>query len=637
MSIATLPNFGQRVTARQRPPLDHEIVIDSFAGVGGWGVGEESATGWAVDVAINHDAYAIANHAINHPATLHYQSDVFEVDPRQVEPGRRIAHCHFSPDCTHHSKARGAAPVSDRVRGLAWIVLAWLYHRRPRVLTLENVEEFRDWGPTINKDGKRYADRSAKGQTFAAFIGMLTTGVDRHCPALDEAMSVLAHLDVPRAALIKGLGYNAEHRVLRACDYGAPTIRKRFYLIARCDGKSINWPEATHVGANATEFSITDRKTRDSGRHSVEEICGNGTSRRGQACSNTSSNFSRTRGRRQSGSMRLLSQASHLKPYRTAAECIDWAIPCPSIFLTPEQALELYEQTGIRVRRPLKPATLRRIANGVMRHVVESAKPFIVRCSHGEGRYGRGEHDIDAPMPTMTQSKDFALCLPHLINVQHASSAGIFPTDKPMPTITAWPKGGGHAVVAAFLNKHRTGATGSELDAPMPTITAGQHAKRPAGAAHALGLTACHLVQFNGEAPHQDTRGQSITDPITTLSSTNRHGLVAAFLQTYYGNSTTGHPANQPMPTVVGRDRVGLVTVAIDGERYVVADIGMRMLKPHELLRAQFGDFADGWVLTGTQAQQVAGIGNSVCPHVSRAIVAANVKVKRVAESEVAA
>ena len=627
MKMLNLPNFAQRVTARSRPPADHEIVIDSFAGAGGWGRGEEAANGWAVDVAINHDPLAIETHKVNHPATIHYTSDVFEVNPLSVEPGRRIGHAHFSPDCTHHSKARGAAPVSDRVRGLAWIVLAWAFHRRPRVITLENVEEFRQWGPT--QDGRPVAEH--KGQTFDAFIAAMQGGVAKDHPALAEIRAVLGSM-MPVEAAIRGMGYRVEYRELRACDYGAPTIRKRFFLVARCDDQPIVWPEPTH----------------GPGRE---------------------------------------------HPYRTAAECIDWSMPCPSIFMDRVQAQAYYEATGKRIVRPLKPKTMARIAAGVMRYVVNSAKPYIVTCNHGGVGSIRG---IDEPMRTLTASRDaHGVVVPSLISIANYGGDGspARGADAPLSTVTASPRGGHHALVSpvlvprygerdgqrgrarradepmatvvpsgngaglvtahllhntighaggacedplhtittgghaalvsSFLTKHYSGVVGASLEQPLPTITSTDH----------NAVTAAHLVHLRGTCRD----GQEIGEPLPTLTAGGNHvGMVAAFLQSYYGNSTEGQSVDAPTPTVTTRERFGVVTVQIGGEPYIISDIGMRMLEPEELLRAQFGEMADGWVLLGSKSQKVAGIGNSVCPHVARAIVKANVKLRRCGRVEVA-
>lgn len=626
--VDMLPGFGQRINARRRPPLDHEIVVDSFAGAGGWGRGEEAANGWAVDVAINHDPLAIETHKANHPATVHYQTDVFEVHPLSVEPGRRIAHAHFSPDCTHHSKARGSAPVSDRVRGLAWVVLAWAFHRRPRVVTLENVEEFRKWGPT--RGGRPIAERA--GETFEAFVSALGKGCRPDHPALEEVVRVLEPI-VPtaRAAAVAGLGYQVEWRELRACDYGAPTIRRRFFLIARCDGDPVVWPAPTH-----------------------------GPGRR--------------------------------LPYATAAECIDWTLPCPSIFMTPAEARAHFEATGRRVVRPLKPKTLARIAAGVMRYVVNAAEPFVVTCNHsGVG----GLRAAGEPMRTLTASRDaHGIVVPSMISIANYGGDGspARPIDAPLSTVTARPRGGHHAVVAPVLvprygEREGQAMRARPVDAPMPTVVptgngaglvsaclvgAGgpAYGGKPRGIDGPMGtvlrenrsaMVAAFLAKHYGGVVGQDPRGpvgtvttvdhhaavaaslvhlrgtardgRSPAEPMPTLTAGGNHiGAVAAFLQSYYGNSTDGIAVDAPAPTVTTRDRLGLVVVHVAGEPYVITDIGMRMLEPEELLRAQFGELAEGWVLLGSKSQRVAGIGNSVCPHVARAIVAANVTVRRAAE-----
>lgn len=613
---ANLPGFGRRISARRRPPTDYELTVDSFAGWGGWGLGEEAATGWAVDVAINHDPMAIEAHRLNHPATCCYESNVFEVDPRTVEPGRPIGHCHFSPDCTHHSKARGGAPVSDRVRGLAWVVLAWAYLRRPRVITLENVEEFRQWGPTTERDGEQYPDKARAGQTFAAFIGALTTGIPADLPGRDQSLAELRQVLgdwLPLEAAERGLGYRAQWRELRACDYGAPTIRKRFFLVARCDGEPIIWPEPTH-GPTTTDRGIgtedvglpelpATNRGIGSGRHDPEGI------------SNHGDTDCRTSGPARRGAAR------HMRPYRTAAECIDWSLACPSIFMSRDDARAYYEATGIRVVRPLKPATLRRIAAGVVKFVLENPRPFLVHCNHaGTEARVRG---VDRPMDTLSASRDArGLVVPHLVSVQNASSAGVHDAGRSMPTITAWPKGGGHALCASYLvprygeNAGQSPRTRSVLS-PMPTVVPTGN-----GAALCAAFLAKHYGGVVGSHPER---------PIGTISTIDHHSLVAAFLQTYYGTGANGRRPDRPAPTITTKDRVGLVTVVIDDITYIIADIGMRMLQPHELIRAQFGELADGWVMLGSKADQVAGIGNSVCPHVARAIVLANYQPRKTA------
>lgn len=587
-----------RSTARPRPPLDHEMTLDGFAGFGGWGLGEECANGYAIDLAFNHDAHACAAYRVNHPGTRVLMSDAFEVHPlaADVEPGRPLAHAHFSPDCTHHSKARGAAPVSDRVRGLAWIVLAWGHHRRPRVITLENVEEFAQWGPTVTVSGKRIADPDRQGETFRAFIAALTTGLPRSTEAdvVSEIRAAVGWM-MPMSALRRGLGYVVEWRELRACDFGAPTIRKRFYLVARCDGEPIVWPAPTHG-----------------------------------------------------------EPGSGLLPHRTAAECIDWSIPCPSIFMTKAQARAYYRRTGTRVIRPLKPNTLKRIAGGLRKHLFNDPQPFIIPITHA-GNDDRAR-TIDAPMVTITTTNrgEHALVTPIMVGAGGTTGTGRpRRADKPLKTIKTEDR---QAIVAAFMARHFGGMTSRDLRLPSPT-TAARGTQNQLVAANLLSLrgTSRHGRPLDEPSPtltsggnhvglaavsllHNTTGhgGGNVGAPIHTITTGNHAALVAAFLQTYYTASKRGHSAAEPAPTITTKDRLGLVIVTIAGEPYVVVDVGMRMLQPHELLLCQFGELAEDWVLHGTKTRQVAGIGNSVCPHVARAIVAANVRIRRV-DREVAA
>lgn len=450
-----------------------EITVDNFAGGGGASMGIELGLGRPVDIAINHDIDAIRMHEVNHPHTRHFCESVWDVDPVEVTQGRKVGLAWFSPDCKHFSKARGAVPVSKKIRGLAWVALKWAATVKPRVIMLENVEEFVTWGPVrVDEEGNCYPCPKRKGQTFQAFKNALA----RH-------------------------GYQVEHRELRACDYGAPTSRKRFFLIARCDGQPIVWPAPTH---------------------------GKG-----------------------------------LLPYRTAADIIDWSIPCPSIF---------------ERKKPLADATLRRIAEGLRRFVVESQNPFIVPIAHYNGR--NTVHDLN----------------------------------EPLRTITAHPKGGSFALVQAFIAKHYTGATGSPAYHPLPTTTA-------SGSQNQLVTT--HLVKLR-----RNQFGQSVDSPIPTITAGGGHvGEVRAFLIKYYGNEKGGIRIDEPMDTIPCRDRFGLVMVK--GEPYRIVDIGMRMLSPRELFNAQGfpADYIiehDGHGKTFTKTAQVARCGNSVCPPLSEALVRAN-------------
>lgn len=490
-------------------PIHSEIVVDLFAGGGGASTGIEQATCRAVDVAINHDAEAISLHQANHPQTLHYCSDVFEVDPVAVTHGRPVGLLWASPDCKHFSKAKGGKPVSKKIRSLAWVVIKWARAVRPRMIFLENVEEFQTWGP-LTADNMPCPLR--KGDTFRLWKKSL-----------------------------EALGYVVEHRELRACDYGSPTIRKRFFLVARCDGAPIVWPDPTH-GAPAS----------------------------------------------------LAVKAKKLKPWHTAAECIDWSIPAPSIF---------------ERKKPLADATCRRIAKGIMRYVVETQEPFIVQY-HTAKRAG---DDRTAPL------------------------------DKPLPTQTTENR---FAVVSAFLAKYYTGAVGSDMADPLATVTSVDH--------HSL-VTANMIHMGHGEGKDGGKRFshgiRSVQEPINTITASGAVGAlvtsnliklcgtnvgnaqgthrteVQAFLIKYYGSEQDGVSVTEPMHTLPTRDRMGLVTV--HGEDYAIVDIGLRMLAPRELYRAQgfpesyqidFG--ADGRPLTKTA--QVRMCGNSVCPPLSRAIVGAN-------------
>ncbi len=456
-------------------------------------------------------------HSANHPETLHHCQSVWRADPQEVAAGRPVALAWFSPDCKHFSKAKGGKPVEKGIRDLAWVVVLWARRVRPAVIMLENVEEFRTWGP-LTADGRPCPDR--KGSTF-----------DLWCRELRK------------------LGYQIEWKELRACDYGAPTIRKRLFLIARCDGQPIKWPEPTH------------------------------------------------------GQGRL--------PYRTAAECIDWSLPVPSIFGRD---------------RPLKDATCRRIATGIKRFVLDNPRPFIVPITHTSA--APTACDIDRPLRTITTAKggEFALVVPAIIGTDFTNTRAsrTFDAQDPLRTVTAQP---GHALVAAFLVKHYGGnyqGPGSAMDAPMSTVTTVDH----------NALVAAHLVQIGyGERDGQEPRAIDIQKPLgTVVASAAKHALVAAFMVKYYGEGGQWQACDQPLHTVPTRDRFGLVTVSIGGEPYYIADIGMRMLSPRELARAQ--SFPDSYQLSVevngrpmSKASQIARIGNSVCPVMAKAIVGANLPI----------
>lgn len=602
-------------------PLDlgSELIIDNFAGGGGASTGLERAFGRPVDVAINHDAEALAMHLANHPDTAHHCESVFDVDPDQITGDQPVGLVWLSPDCKHFSKAKGGKPVSKKIRGLAWIALRWGVKVKPRALMLENVEEFVTWGPLLETaDGEFTPDPARKGETFKAFIGMLSTGIDAGHPALAEACEVLdVALDSAFArALMKGLGYSVDWRELRACDYGAPTIRKRFFLVARRDHLPIVWPAPTH--GNPKSDAVARGK---------------------------------------------------LLPWRTAAECIDWSIPCPSIF---------------ERKRPLKDATLRRIAKGIMKFVVNSDDPFIVKFSQnstgqtldepfhtvmaGAPRFGVVVPTImhithqgtdrtrtaDVPLSTITTANrgEQALVSATLIQTGYGERPGQEPRvpglDKPLGTVVAG--GVKHAQVTAFLAKHYGGheTPGASLDDPTSTITSVDHhalvtaqivgcggragQSRPRDASEPMAtitskadstIVTSHLLKLRN-----NQFGQSNDDPMPTLTAGGGHvGEVRAFLIKYYGEGGQWQDVREPMHTVPTKDRMGLVT--IHGEDYAIVDIGMRMLTPRELARAQ--GFPDSYVLDPefggkplTKSSQVRMIGNSVCPDVATALIVAN-------------
>lgn len=489
-------------------PLAHELVVDLFAGGGGASTGIELATGRHVDIAVNHDPEAVSLHEANHPQTRHYVSDVFEVDPRAVCGDQAVGLLWASPDCKHFSKAKGGKPVSKKIRGLAWVVVRWAKAVRPRVICLENVEEFQTWGPLAD-DGRPCPER--KGATFKRWVAQL-----------------------------RALGYAVEWRELRACDFGAPTIRKRLFLVARCDGEPIVWPTPTHGP-----------------------------------------------------------KGSGLKPYRTAADCIDWSLPCPSIF---------------ERERPLAEATLRRIAHGIKRYVIEAAQPYIVRIGHtghGDAGKARSVHD---PLSTITSKAEHLLASPTLIQTGYGERPGQAPRvpglDKPLGTAVDGQK---HALVAAFLAKHYGGVVGSPLPEAIGTVTSVDH--------HSL--VTSHLAKLRGTS-----NSASTTEPLATVSAQGfHHAEVRALLMKFYGQGGQHQGLGEPLHTIPTHDRFGLVTVA--GELYAIADIGMRMLQPRELYRAQ--GFPDSYVIDRgadgralSKAAQVRMCGNSVCPPLSRAIVAAN-------------
>ncbi|MBU3800480.1 DNA cytosine methyltransferase [Citrobacter youngae] len=627
---------------------DSEIIVDNFAGGGGASTGIEMATGRSVDIAINHDVNAVAMHTTNHPDTLHYCESVYAVRPKVATAGRRVGLAWFSPDCRHFSKAKGAKPVEKAIRGLAWVTLRWGLDVDPRVMMLENVEEFKTWGPLIHTPpkpdlteammvnfigpvypGYSRPDPARIGETFQAFVGMLTTGISADHPALVECCEFL---DIPldskdAARLVKGLGYIVEFRELRACDFGAPTIRKRFFMVMRRDGEPIVWPEPTH-GDPKSAAVLTGK----------------------------------------------------LAPWRTAAECIDWSIPAKSIFGR---------------KKPLAVNTLKRIARGIQRFVIDSPAPFIVKCNHTttKGKYDcfRGQA-LAEPLQTITKTHGYAIAVPTVAPFMAGNGGSEYqakprPLDKPAHTILKQSRA---CLVAPVIARQFGASIGHRADEPSATITAGGGGKSQ--------LVTPTLIQMGyGERPGQEPRVLQLDNPLGTVTAGgNKFATVSAFLAKHYGGNYTGpgvsldEPAhsvttvdhhavvashlvklrgtcrdgqrtNEPMPTVTaggqhvgevkttlaadgydehraqqtleflrqycGEDCDGLVTV--DGITYRIVDIGMRMLQPHELYRAQ--GFPEWYIIDQdyrgqkyAKDKQVARCGNAVPPPFAEALVRAN-------------
>lgn len=513
-----------------------EIIVDNFAGGGGASTGIELALGRPVDIAINHDPAAIAMHKANHPFTEHYCESVWDVDPVKVCRGRNVALMWLSPDCKHFSKAKGGKPVEKHIRGLAWIAVRWAATVKPRVIILENVEEFKTWGRIDRNTGK--PDVAHKGETFRSFVNAL-----------------------------KHHGYAVEWRELRACDYGAPTSRKRLVLIARCDGKPIVFPKPTH------------------------------------------------------------GKGKGLKPYRTAAEIIDWTLPCPSIFTR---------------QKPLVEATLRRIARGLDKFVINAEKLFIVPIGYGEreGQKPRVQ-DIDEPMSTVVSTVKQNVVEPYLTKYNDVSK--------------------GQALAASLVQYH--GETSDKearaysLEEPIKVVDASNR----------YGLSVAYISKYYGGT--YDGAGSGADEPLHTVTVEERHAVTGAFLSHFYkGNgSAQGSAADEPVPTVMGNNKASIVTVKltpadlkcnefghwaeirailnryvgytladdeillidINGNFYFLSDIGMRMLTPRELYLAQGFpiDYQIEFDYNGkpySKKEQVARCGNAVCPPLAEAVVRAN-------------
>ncbi|HEJ0334609.1 TPA: DNA cytosine methyltransferase [Klebsiella aerogenes] len=601
-----------------------ELIVDNFAGGGGASTGIEMATGRSVDIAINHDENAVAMHRTNHPDTLHYCENVFDVDPVAATGGKAVGFAWFSPDCTHYSKARGSKPVKREIRGLAWVSVRWGLDVRPRVMALENVEEFKTWGPLLSCEMRPDPERS--GETFRAFVGMLSTGIPADHPALYECCDFLGISPDSKDAkrLIAGLGYKVEYRELRASDYGAPTIRKRFFMLMRCDDQPIVWPEATHGDPKSAAV-----------------------------------------------------KAGKLAPWRTAAECIDWSIPAPSIFDR---------------KKPLAENTLKRIARGIQRFVVDSAEPFIVKCNHTStnGKYDcfRGQ-ELGAPIQTITKKLGYAIAVPRLVPFMAGNGGSQYQAkprsiDKPLHTILKQSRA---CVVAPVVARQFGGSIGHRADEPSATITAGGGGKsqlvsatliqmgygerigqsprvlnlgKPLGTVVAGGnkfaVTTAFLAKHYGG--NYNGPGVGLDEPAHSVTTVDHHALITSHLVKLRGTCRDGQRSDEPMPTITaGGQHVGEVRallaandyderradqvkeflnsfglselVTIKGVVYRIVDIGMRMLQPHELYRAQ--GFPEGYVIDRdyrgnkySKEKQVARCGNAVPPPFAEALVRAN-------------
>ncbi len=577
--------------------VNGELIVDNFAGGGGASTGIELATGYSVDIAINHDPEAIRMHQTNHPNTKHYCESVWDVDPIKVCKGHPVALAWFSPDCKHFSKAKGGKPKDKNIRGLAWVACRWAGLVRPRVIMLENVEEFKTWGP-LNRSHRPI--KKKQGVTYQKFISQL-----------------------------QNLGYEVQTRELVAADYGAPTMRKRFFLIARCDGRPITWPEPTHAPANSEAMK--------SGR---------------------------------------------LKPYVGAYTQIDFSLPCPSIFDTSEEIKEKY---GIRAVRPLAENTMRRIARGLKRFVLDNPEPFINHCNHA-GQRTPG--DVKDPLPTITGKHGYEIVEPYMVQIGQTGFTEDRSKDirEPLTTIVSKNE---HCLVNPILSPcimcNNENNVGANAEAPLPTITTGNRNF----------LVAPTLIQYHSETLPDEVRGQGIKDPIMTVDGSNRYALVTsflhkyfgggysgagdclenplptvtardhnsivtanliqmnnhcdgkditeplptitagdghfgevrAFLVKYYGGQGTGQEVTEPLDTITTHDRFGLVT--IQGVDYQIVDIGLRMLEPRELYGCQ--GFPDDYIIDRDysgkkypRSEQVKRCGNAVCPPIPAALVQAN-------------
>ena len=456
-----------KAKTRTQSSLFDELIVDNFAGGGGASVGMELATGRPVDIAINHDPAAVLMHRANHPYTRHYREDVWKVNPREVCHGHPVALAWFSPDCKHFSKAKGGKPRSKKIRGLAWVAVKWAATVHPRVIMLENVEEFQTWGP-LDKDGKPI--KSQIGRTFRCFIHAL-----------------------------QYQGYTLEYRVLHACDYGAPTIRKRFFLIARYDGQPIVWPKATHGDPNSEAV-----------------------------------------------------KSGKLKPWRAAAEIIDWSLPCPSIF---DSAAEIKAKYQLHAVRPLAENTMKRVARGIDKFVLKNQQPFIVNY-----KFQNEPEKANKPLSTVTAVNAHLLAMPTITpwTVTNTTNATGHPVSKPIDTVRTG-GGGGQMVVTPCMTA--IGQTGFSEDRsysvkqPVRTVVSKQEQC----------MIAPSLIQYHSETQDGEVRGQPVNERLRTVDASNRFAVTEAFLSKYYGGGYHGHgnAPTDPLNTITAADHNAIVTSQI--------------------------------------------------------------------------
>ena len=589
-----------------------ELFVDNFAGGGGASTGIEVAIGRSVDIAINHDPDAIAMHRANHPNTKHYCENVWEVDPKDACGGKPVALAWFSPDCKHFSRAKGGKPVDKNIRGLAWVAIKWAYEVRPRVLMLENVPEIQTWGP-LGEDNKPIKERA--GETFHGFIAVLSDGLSKEHPAFAEmclALNINVESDMADE-LSKGLGYKVEFKTEKSCDYGAPTTRTRFYMIARCDNEPIIWPTPTHAPKNSE-----------------------------------------------------LVKSGKCKPYRTAAECIDWSIPTKSIF---------------ERDKPLAENTLRRIARGIRKFVIDNPEPFIINYKFENPPQSAGE-----PLSTVTSVNNHYVVTPSIVPIGYGEHEKQQPRvndiEEPLGTIVS---SGKHYLAAPILTKFNQHSKGQELERPIDTVMPG---------AQRFGLVAPTLIQYHSEQGNEEPRGQEVDKPLMTVDTAPRYALSVAHIMKNYGGNYegAGSAADRPLDTITAKDHNELVTahvmtmrrnmdgqemdeplstiscsgahhaeveaflvkyfssgspksvnapldtlttkdryalVTIHGEQYIIVDIRMRMLQPRELFNAQ--GFPEDYIIENDadgnpypKTKQVARCGNAVTPPVATALVRAN-------------